>query len=799
MTRYSDIRWRTLAYVLALLFLGGLTGGTWWLTDGIMARQTHVEEVINMAGRQRMLSQRLAKLALLWDSSSPAQQRILGQQISESIEMMQAGHDTLAAGRLRTPELYTPEIAELYERPPHAINQMVADYLDDMRRLVSGVQPSPQLLPRILSTADHLLLDKLDRVVMLYQLNAQAANRDLVNFQRIAIAIIMMTLLLEGWLVFRPLFRSVLRREKRYQLLLERMSQGMLRRSEQLLLSSSALAQTGEGVLILDHSGNVLSANPAACHLLGEEEGQLLQHPAPFTRLPSEMAGQQQVRIWHCLQTYGVWEGELAINHSSGRPIAVWWHINRITQQQITGYVALCHAMSASQTEALRHLAFHDALTGLPNRYLMMEQLAAQMQTGDSACSPFSLICLDIDRFKNINDSMGHEAGDILLGVFSRRLRASLPSRCMLARMGADEFAIIQPGEQTPQSLDALLQQIYQVGLLPIELNGLSLQISLSIGVARYPGDGSTASELMRSADSALFQAKGEGGNMHRLFDAGLGAHVSRNTRLEIDLRQAIEQEQLILHYQPKVRLDTGSIVGVEALVRWPHPQEGMLAPDLFIPLAETTGLIVPLGDLVLRLACAQIREWCQQGWNISIAVNVSVRQLLRTQLHERIPELLQIYGIPAHLLQIEITESTAMQNMALISEQLIRLQQLGIRIAIDDFGTGHSSLAMLKNLPVDLLKVDKSFVIKATDNSEDARLVETIIGLAHLMHKEVIAEGVETAEHAALLQRLGCEQGQGYYFSRPVSSEVLTHTHLVSSGISLLPVKPTSGQHVTR
>ena len=777
MTRkLPHIRFTTTAYVLALLLLAGLSIGSHLLLNQVVASQARVAEVVNLAGRQRMLSQRLAKLALQWPGETPQRHEHLLNRMQQAASEMAAAHRLLSNANSRLGGQYVPAVAKLYEQGELAINRLVTRYLMDVQLVMRpGPVNRPEVLQDMLRLADSTLLNQLDAVVLEYQHQSESRIQELLRMQNIGLAIMLATLLLEGLFIFRPLFMRLILREKEYRHLLAVMERRIAHRTRELTLAGKVLEQTSEGVLILDKHGKVLQCNPASSRITGRSTEGLVGHMAPL--LCSRRHDSAFYRsLWAALEWSGSWEGEIWDTHQSGREFPAWVMINRVAIMGETCHIVLFHDVSANhkRTQSLRHMAFHDALTGLPNRYLLQDKLNELLHQSHGQQQVFSLIYLDLDRFKNINETLGHEAGDILLAAFARRLRSDLPESFILARMGGDEFVILLPDLASQEELMPVIGMVTNVAATPLDINGLPVQVTVSIGVASFPEHGVTASDLLKHADSAMILAKSEGGNLFHFFEPDMSERISRSTRLEMELRTAIEHEELVLYYQPKVRLDTGMMVGVEALLRWPHPQEGLISPDEFIPLAETTGLIVELGDLVLRMACRQLSDWRDLGIELTVAVNVSVKQLLRSTLHLRIDELLHQYQIPAHWLQVEITENNAMLNLEHISQQLQQLRDMGIRVAIDDFGTGHSSLATLKVLPVDYLKIDKSFVLKATVDEEDAMVVKTIIGLGHLMHKQVVAEGVETREHVELLQTLGCEQGQGYYFAKPVPSELI-------------------------
>ena len=430
-------------------------------------------------------------------------------------------------------------------------------------------------------------------------------------------------------------------------------------------------------------------------------------------------------------------------------------------------------AETKHQAAENQHQALHDALTGLPNRTLLRERTDQAIHHADRELVPAALLLLDLDRFKEVNDTLGHHYGDQLLVQVGERLRGRLREVDTVARLGGDEFAVLLPRIQTAEGAVAVAGKLQAAFDEPFTLEDLALEVEASIGVALYPEHGSDPDELLQHADIAMYVAKDTHAGFV-LFDASLDQHSPRRLALLGELRRAIEQQQLILHYQPKVDTHTGQMLGVEALVRWQHPEHGLLPPGDFIPLAERTGLIGPLTNYVLDAALRQCRDWRQAGHELSVAVNVSARSLLDLDFPDQVAGLLARWELPVRLLVVEITESTIMADPTHALEILGRLNIMGVQAAIDDFGTGYSSMAHLKTLPVHELKIDRSFVSQMTSNNRDAVIVRSTVDLGRNLGLRVVAEGVEDVVTLRELDVLGCDAIQGYYISRPVPGDDL-------------------------
>jgi diguanylate cyclase (GGDEF)-like protein/PAS domain S-box-containing protein len=417
-----------------------------------------------------------------------------------------------------------------------------------------------------------------------------------------------------------------------------------------------------------------------------------------------------------------------------------------------------------------QHLSLHDPLTGLPNRALLVARLAEALDSARHADGLTAVLCLDLDRFKEVNDSHGHAAGDLLLQETAHRLLACVRETDTVARLGGDEFIVVQRGLKTASDAQALGQRLLRSFADPVPLDGCKALVGLSIGIALAPADGTSAEQLLRNADIALYRAKEEGRGTYRFFEPAMDARLQARRALEHDLRQALARDELELHYQPKIATADGRLLGAEALVRWRHPERGLTLPGAFIPIAEETGLIVPIGAWVLRTACAQAARW-PEG---SIAVNLSPVQFRHGDLVELVAAALRASGLEPHRLELEITESVLLQDVPDMLALLHGLKALGVQLAMDDFGTGYSSLNYLQRFPFDKLKIDQSFVQRLEDHPSARTIVGAVLGLGRALGLETNAEGVETAAQLAFLRAAGCDEVQGYYFSRAVPAAEL-------------------------
>lgn len=418
----------------------------------------------------------------------------------------------------------------------------------------------------------------------------------------------------------------------------------------------------------------------------------------------------------------------------------------------------------------IEYLADHDALTDLANRNLLGDRISQAMAHARRHGLMLALLFLDLDRFKGVNDSFGHELGDALLIEVSNRLKGVVREGDTVARQGGDEFIILLTDVQDPQDVSGVAHKIFEALSTPFRIRGHELFVTTSIGATIYPDDGDDMHALLRNADTAMYRAKEEHGNAFQFYSREMSVRALERAELESALRRALERKEFELFYQPKVDGTTGRIIGAEALIRWHHPDMGLVSPTRFIPMAEEIGLIIPIGDWVLQTACAQNKAWQNAGLEpISVSVNLSARQFKQEGLVESVADVLKNMDLDAKHLELELTESIVMNSAELFVSKLKELQDLGVQLSIDDFGTGYSSLSYLKRFPLHHLKIDQSFVRDIATDSDDAAITSTVISLGHSLNLKVIAEGVETEEQVAFLREHQCDEMQGYYFSKPL------------------------------
>ncbi len=420
--------------------------------------------------------------------------------------------------------------------------------------------------------------------------------------------------------------------------------------------------------------------------------------------------------------------------------------------------------------DQMDYTAQHDALTGLPNRLLLQDRLGQAIEAARRQERPLAVMFLDLDRFKYVNDSLGHAIGDLLLQSVARRLKGGLRHSDTISRQGGDEFVVLLPNIEHAEDAALSADKILAALTPPHRIGEHEFHISVSIGISIYPDDGQDTEILLKSADAAMYYAKENGRNAYKFFEPEMNARVVQRQSIETDLRRALERQEFVLHYQPVIHLLSGKTVGVEALIRWQHPERGILLPDEFVPIAEECGLILPIGRWVLREACSQAQAWIQAGFPaITVAINTSAFEFRGKNFVENIRAILAETGLAPHLLELEMTETVLMSDSASTNAVLNALVDIGIKLAIDDFGTGYSSLTYLRQYPVDALKIDQSFVRQMTSSTDSTSIVDAVINLGINLKKRTVAEGIETAEQHALLLALHCDEGQGYYFSPPV------------------------------
>ncbi|HEC12681.1 MAG TPA: EAL domain-containing protein [Acidiferrobacteraceae bacterium] len=536
---------------------------------------------------------------------------------------------------------------------------------------------------------------------------------------------------------------------------------------------------TIEGIMITDTRGVIRVANPAFTAITGYEADEVIGQTAKI--LHSGRQDKQFYKdMWQSLLDTGHWQGEIWNRRKSGEVYPELLAITEITDSygRAVQYVALFNDITEQKKneERIAHQVYHDALTGLPNRLLFYDRLDIALAHVKRNGQKLAVMFLDMDRFKNVNDSLGHSAGDLLLQRTAERLTQNIRKEDTVARLGGDEFTVLLSQLTNVGSAAEVAEKILDAFKRPMNIDGHELFITASIGISIYPDDAQQAESLMKNADAAMYRAKDCGRNNYQFYSPAMNARALERLALESKLRFALQRGEFMLHYQPQMDLYTGQIIGMEVLLRWNTKDWGLVSPAEFIPLLEETGLILPVGEWVLQQACAQNSAWQADGYPpMCIAVNLSARQFVQQNLVRSITDILERTGLAAQYLELEITESIMMDAVSAKLKVLQALKATGLQIAVDDFGTGYSSLSYLKRFPIDTIKIDQSFVRDMTRDPADVAIVETVIALAHNLKHKVIAEGVETQEQLALLRRLGCDEIQGYLLSRPLSAEVMS------------------------
>ena len=548
--------------------------------------------------------------------------------------------------------------------------------------------------------------------------------------------------------------------------------------TERLSLVSSVFQHAHDGIMITDADANIVEVNPAFTRLTGyAREDVLGQKPSLFTS--AHHTPEFHAQIWQALEDTGEWRGEIWNQRKDGDVFAASLNIYAIRDDKggVSHYVGELSDITRlkEQQQHLEQMAYHDPLTQLPNRTLLSDRLQQALARTERAGDILAVCYLDLDGFKPINDTMGHEAGDELLVELSNRLKASLRAGDTVARLGGDEFALLLCGLQSAEECKNTLDRMFSGIFAPYLIAGKLVKVSASLGFTLFPLDNSTPDTLLRHADQAMYQAKMNGGSSYYLFDIehDRRSRVSRGEQEAIEA--ALPRGEFCLYYQPKVNMRHGEVIGAEALIRWEHPEHGMRLPNEFLPAIENTEFAIQLGEWVIHEALRQMHLWQQQGLRLPVSVNIATLHLMQPDFGERLISLLAAWpDVPRNSLELELTETAALEDVSKVSKVIEECHQLGVSFALDDFGTGSSSLAYLKRLPAAVLKIDQTFVRDMLHNADDLAIVEGVIGLSLAFHRHVIAEGVETAEHIEQLLRMGCSLGQGYGIARPMPADAV-------------------------
>ncbi|HNN36179.1 MAG TPA: EAL domain-containing protein [Pseudomonadales bacterium] len=549
---------------------------------------------------------------------------------------------------------------------------------------------------------------------------------------------------------------------------------GYKQMQRRLQVALEVLRQFSDNLIVIDQNFLVVATNSAFQRNYGYAQETLLGHsPAELLAEPLEAAAAEQLRS--DLATQGQWAGELWTRTQAGERILQWVKISAIhveAQAAPTLHAIVFSPLSNQPRiqERLQRLAYYDHLTGLPNRELFHDRLTVALRQAQRHGEQVALLFFDLNRFKNINDTLGHTMGDLLLQQVAQRLERVVRVSDTVARLGGDEFTMILTGLHQPNDLQRVMDEVLGQFRQPFRLGEHELFVTTSVGVSLFPRDGEDEESLIKNADIAMYRAKEQGSNSYQIYSPEFGTRFRQRLTLEADLRKALERNELLLHYQPKIDVNSRRITGIEALLRWQHPTRGLVPPDQFIPIAEETGLILPIGDWVLRKGMEDALPWVRQSSHpFTLAVNLSPVQLQQPDLVQRVARMLDDSGFNPRHLELELTENLLMTNPKASLETLQQLTATGVRIAIDDFGTGYSSLNYLSRFPIDTLKIDKSFIHDLLDDFNNAEIVSTIVAMGHNLNMTVVAEGVESEAQLAYLRDIGCDEAQGFLFSRPI------------------------------
>lgn len=539
--------------------------------------------------------------------------------------------------------------------------------------------------------------------------------------------------------------------------------------NRQLKLSDIVFRTTEEGVFVTNAAGDILMVNPAFTEITGYAPEEVVGKN-PRILKSHHQSREFYAEMWSTLLSKGSWRGQLWNRRKNGEAYLQQITITMFSDEQGNpqNYVSVFSDITElhEKEERIRHQAFHDALTDLPNRLLFNDRLEQALAYARRTGEHISVMYLDLDRFKFVNDTLGHNVGDQLLRTVARRITSVMRHTDTLSRFGGDEFVILATGIRRLEDVELLARNVVATFERPFLLDGHELSVTTSVGVAVYPSDGLNGSDLLKNADTAMYRAKEKGRNGIQFYTSDMHTRALTHVTLQSSLKRALEREEFEVHYQPRVRVADGRVCGMEALVRWRHPERGLVPPSEFIPVAEDTGFIVPLGEWVLARACEQTRAWADAGFPLRVSVNLSARQFSQPDLLERIDRIVRQTGIDPSLLEFELTETLVMDQPENTINILQQLKNRGMVIAIDDFGTGYSSLSYLKRFPIDILKIDRSFIMDALEEPDHTAIVETIAALGHSLRMEVIAEGVETHAQLELVRRTGCHAYQGYLYS---------------------------------
>ena len=778
----------TMRYAIALVLVALLSTAAWLSLHWVIVEQESLAAVVNVSGRQRMLSQRTALFSNLLVNATVADRPLRRTQLAGAIHLLSRSHQGLTKGdaAMGLPSALSAAATAKYFEGAQPLDTRVHAYINAAQRLLSTpddqLHTQQQALAFITETATGPLLTELDAMVLLYQQEGEAKVAQLTRFETGFWLLTLLLLALEARLIFYPFTKHVSlvvsklqATTQQLQLHQDHLQDLVDQRTQDLRIAATAF-NAQMGMTITDANNIILRVNQAFTEITGySAEEAIGKTPHMLSSGRHDEAFYQA--MYDTIQSTDMWAGEIWNRHKDGGVYPEWLTITAVKNDaaEVTHFVAAFSDISERKAaeKQIRNLAFYDPLTNLPNRRLLMDRLELAMAAGSRSQAVSALMFIDLDNFKVINDTLGHHMGDLLLQQVAQRLLDCVRVDDTVARLGGDEFVIML------ESLSSDTQEAAeQAGLIggkilaalreKFLLTNNTCHTSASLGIALFTDQREPMDELLKRADMSMYQAKANGRNMLQFFDPQVEAAVQAKAALEASLRDALAEQQFCLYYQPQVTAD-GTVAGAEALVRWLHPSRGLVSPAEFIPLAEQTGLIVPLGSWVLEAACKQLVHWaaCADKAHWMLAVNVSALQFRRADFVDQVISILTRTGANPMRLKLELTESLLVDQVEDVISKMTSLKTMGVGFSLDDFGTGYSSLAYLSRLPLDQLKVDQSFV-KDIENSDNAAVIcAATINLAHSLGLKVVAEGVETQAQLYFLTKVHqCDLIQGYLFS---------------------------------
>jgi len=781
-------------YIMGLTLIALLVTASFMTMQRIVSEQRNFSQLVNLAGHQSGLSNRIAYFASLMATTDDEDEfHMARSQVGRTINKMLDAHRVLYKGDAEAgiPKIRNDNLDVIYDDPMIGLNAAVINYIQRARAVYSipmeDLTINSAAFLYLTTYGPHVLEPMFDSVVGELEAIGKESILRIEKLEKIIWITTLIVLILEASLIFYPLERQIARSVISLQESIEE-----LEKTRQQLLNEQSILQhiidgVGDPILVMNPNLEVIRMNDAAKETVNWSEKEV--KPTHRVKLlgfsdKNSSNGKHYEKILNTVletssksksvHTYPTGSNEAKTYEILASPLMD--DQDNITgvievSRDVSDYLSLLDDLKKSHKN-YEHLAQHDALTGLPNRMLFNDRLDHAIHSAHRNNLKLAVLFIDLDGFKNINDSFDHSFGDDVLKATAIRLKNVIREDDTIARMGGDEFTVILSTIDSPQGAARVARKILDALQQPFDFESQTVFLGASIGISVYPKHGTTTDDMVRNADSAMYRAKSEGKNTFRYYSEKMTEKAFERMNLETSLRSALELNQLQVHYQPQFELSSNEIIGFEALLRWDHPKLGMVSPAKFIPVAEESGIIVPIGEWIISEACSQMKKWLDLSvipTDGLMCINISAKQFNKRRLNETVKDILKETGLKATNLELEITESTMMESPKVTAHILKQLRDIGVKIAIDDFGTGYSSLSHLKLLPLTKLKIDQSFVSDIPSDKNDIAITRAIIGLGKSLSLEVLAEGIETQKQQAFLLKEGCDSGQGYLLSRPL------------------------------